>query len=161
MPTKEGKPILYMPIGVPCSGKSTWVHNQEWFKDCSYISTDSWVELYAKEQGKTYSEVFVEYMPQAVNIMTEHVKLARDAGQDIIWDQTSTSIASRKRKFNMLPDYYKIAVVFPIPEKEELARRLKSRPGKDIPDGVVEQMAFDLEMEPPTQQEGFDEIWRV
>jgi predicted kinase len=147
----------YQLIGVPASGKSTWAANQEWAKDCAYISTDSWVELYAKEQGKTYSEVFVEYMPKAVNIMAEHVKLARDAGQDIIWDQTSTTVKSRARKFNMLPDYEHIAVVFKTPEPEELARRLASRPGKEIPEAVVEGMLASFEM--PTEEEGFKEIW--
>ena len=149
----------YQLIGVPGSGKSTWVKNQDWSKDCAYISTDSWVELYAKEQGKTYSEVFVEYMPKAVNIMTEHVKLARDAGQDIIWDQTSTTIASRTRKFNMLPDYEHIAVVFETPDRIELKRRLASRPGKEIPDAVIEGMLASFEM--PTEEEGFKEIWRA
>ena len=150
-------PKCYQLIGVPGSGKSTWVANQEWAKDCAYISTDSWVELYAKEQGKTYSEVFEEYMPKAVNIMTEHVKLARDAGQDIIWDQTSTTVKSRTRKFNMLPDYEHIAVVFKTPNADELARRLASRPGKNIPDHVMRSMIKDFDM--PTEDEGFKEIW--
>jgi len=149
----------YQLIGVPASGKSTWAANQEWAKDCAYISTDSWVELYAKEQGKTYSEVFVEYMPKAVNIMAEHVKLARDAGQDIIWDQTSTTVKSRARKFNMLPDYEHIAVVFETPNRIELKRRLDSRPGKEIPEAVVEGMLASFEM--PTEEEGFTEIWHV
>jgi len=152
-------PKCYQLIGVPASGKSTWVGNQEWAKDCAYISTDSWVELYAKEQGKTYSEVFVEYMPKAVNIMTEHVKLARDAGQDIIWDQTSTTVKSRARKFNMLPDYEHIAVVFKTPEHKELMRRLTSRPGKEIPDHVITSMI--VSWEDPTEEEGFNEIWYV
>ena len=150
-------PKCYQLIGVPASGKSTWVANQEWAKDCAYISTDSWVELYAKEQGKTYSEVFVEYMPKAVNIMTEHVKLARDAGQDIIWDQTSTTEKSRAKKFRMLPGYEHIAIVFETPSRIELQRRLDNRPGKEIPEVVIEGMINSFEM--PSEQEGFKEIW--
>jgi len=152
-------PKCYQLVGVPGSGKSTWVSNQDWAPDCAYINTDTWVELYAKEQGKTYSEVFEEYMPKAVNIMTEHVKLARDAGQDIIWDQTSTTLASRARKFNMLPDYEHIAVVFATPEHKELIRRLWSRPGKEIPEHVIASMIAGWEE--PTLEEGFKEIWRA
>jgi hypothetical protein len=51
-------------------------------------------------------------MPTAVENMTEEVIRARDAGIDIIWDQTSTTVASRLKKFRMLPDYEHIAVVF-------------------------------------------------
>jgi len=149
----------YQLIGVPASGKSTWIKNQTWALGLTIVSTDAFVEDYARSVGKTYSEVFTEYMPKAVDLMAEQVVNARKLGHDIIWDQTSTSIASRKRKFNMLPNYEHIAVVFKTPEKEELNRRLASRPGKNIPLNVVEQMAFDLTMEPPTEEEGFKEIW--
>jgi len=152
-------PRCYQLIGVPASGKSTWAHAQEWFDDCAYISTDVWVELEAKKQNRTYSEIFTEYMPTAVHIMTEHVKLARKLGRDIIWDQTSTSVNSRRKKFNMLPEYEHIAVVFPTPEPEELTKRLTSRPGKNIPAHVMESMINNLDA--PTEEEGFKEIWRT
>lgn len=154
-------PVCYQLVGVPGSGKSTWVQNQTWASDCVIVSTDNLVEQYAQSQGKTYNEVFKSYMPIAVKLMSEQVVAAREQGQDIIWDQTSTSVASRRRKFNMLPDYKHIAVIFNTPESEELTRRLNSRPGKNIPIKVIEQMAFDLEMEPPTVDEGFSEIWRT
>lgn len=150
-------PKCYQLIGVPGSGKSTWVKNQEWVLDMKYVSTDHHVEEYAKAQDKTYSEVFKDYMPTAVDLMAAEVVVARQAGRDIIWDQTSTTIASRARKFNMLPDYYHIAVVFRTPEKKELERRLASRPGKEIPAYVIEQMIDGWEE--PTREEGFKEIW--
>jgi len=150
---------LYVLVGVPGSGKSTWVQNQDWAKDIPVVSTDRFVEAYAKEQGKTYSEVFEEYMPIAVRLMANQALICQANKLDIIWDQTSTTLASRKRKFNMLPDYYAIAVVFPTPEKDELAKRLASRPGKEIPDSVMESMINDFEM--PTEEEGFKEIWYV
>ena len=98
-----------------------------------------------------------DYMPTAVNLMADKVVRAREAGRDIIWDQTSMSIKSRKRKFNMLRDYEHIAVVFKTPEKAELARRLASRPGKNIPDHVMRSMIDNYDA--PTEEEGFKEIW--
>jgi predicted kinase len=153
----EKIPKLYVLIGIPGSGKSTWVKDQEWASDCAYVSTDIWVELEAHRLGKTYSEIFTDYMPKAVNLMAAQVVDAREQGKDIIWDQTSTTIASRKRKFNMLPNYYHIAVVFETPPRLELNKRLASRPGKEIPDVVIEGMRASFEM--PTEEEGFDEIW--
>jgi predicted kinase len=149
----------YQLVGVPASGKSTWVKNQDWAGDCVIVSTDEFVEDYAKECGSTYSEVFTDYMPTAVRLMAEKVVRAREAGKDIIWDQTSTTIASRTRKFNMLPDYEHIAVVFESPPRPELKRRLSSRPGKEIPDVVVEGMLASFEM--PTEEEGFIQIWNA
>ena len=147
----------YQLIGVPGSGKSTWSEAQDWAHLCAHISTDKWVEIYANQVGRTYNEVFEAFMPTAVELMTKEVVNAREMGRDIIWDQTSTSVKSRKKKFNMLPDYYHIAVVFKTPEADELARRLASRPGKNIPDHVMRSMINNFEM--PTEEEGFKEIW--
>jgi predicted kinase len=147
----------YQLVGVPGSGKSTWVKNQNWINECVIVSTDEFVEAYAKEQGKTYSEVFDEYMPIAVTLMTDKVVEAREQGKDIIWDQTSTTVKSRQRKFNMLQDYEHIAIVFATPEKEELAKRLANRPGKNIPDHVMSSMIENFDM--PSENEGFKEIW--
>jgi predicted kinase len=147
----------YQMVGVPGSGKSTWIFNQEWANNCIIVSTDDFVQAYARSVGKTYSEVFDEFMPEAVNLMAKKVIEAREMDKDIIWDQTSTTIKSRARKFRMLPDYEHIAVVFETPSRIELRRRLDSRPGKEIPDVVVEGMIISFEM--PTKEEGFKEIW--
>ena len=152
-------PKCYQLVGVPGSGKSTWVANQDWAGDCAYISTDVYVEKFAKDMGKTYSEVFTEVMPECVNLMAGDVVKAREAGRDIIWDQTSTTVTSRLRKFNMLPGYDHIAVVFETPSRIELKRRLATRPGKDIPDSVIEGMLASFEM--PSEEEGFKEIWNA
>ena len=148
---------LYVLVGVPGSGKSTWIKEQTWMLGLTKVSTDNFVEAYAKQQGKTYSEVFEEYMPNAIEQMSEQVIFARKHGHDIIWDQTSTTVASRRRKFNMLPDYEHIAVVMKIPPEEKLIMRLASRPKKYIPWQAVSDMLNNFEM--PSESEGFVEIW--
>lgn len=148
---------LYVLVGVPGSGKSTWIQNQQWAAGIPVVSTDRYVQEYADKQGKTYSEVFEEYMPIAVKLMANQVLICQANKTDIIWDQTSTTIATRARKIRMLPEYYKIAVVFKTPEREELNRRLQSRAGKHIPDQVIDQMIN--QWDNPSLDEGFSEIW--
>ena len=156
-------PKCYQLIGVPASGKSTWYKNQDWLgddkKEHKYVSTDQHVEGYAQDQGKTYSEVFAEYMPTAVKQMMVNVNLAAAFQIDIVWDQTSTTIASRARKFNALSgsNYEHIAIVFRTPDLDVLKERLASRPGKEIPWEVVQGMLDNWEE--PTLEEGFTEIW--
>lgn len=152
-------PKLYVMVGIPGSGKSTWIKNQEWAKDCVVVSTDEFVEAYAREQGKTYSEVFQEYMPTAIEMMMDKVAEAEAAGKDIIWDQTSVNVATRARKVRRLPQYHKVAVVFKVPHPDDLIVRLASRPGKIIPLEVVADMVDKFNSEPVTEEEGFDEIW--
>jgi predicted kinase len=147
-----------MLIGVPGSGKSTWVNAQDWVKDCVLVSTDKLIELEAGRQGKTYNDVFKDYIDTATKLMNADVLEAVAEGKDIIWDQTNTGRKSRKAKLAMMPGYYKIAVVFATPEKEEWQRRISSRPGKMIPEGVLKAMAQGLQL--PTEDE-FDEIWNA
>lgn len=154
---KSNKRKCYQLVGVPGSGKSTWVETQDWALSCVKVSTDKWVEIYAKEVGKTYSEVFTDFMPIAVELMAKEIVAAREMNRDIIWDQTSTTIQSRAKKFRMLPDYEHIAVVFKTPEHNELIRRLACRPGKEIPEHVIISMIAGFEM--PTLEEGFSQIW--
>lgn len=149
----------YQLIGVPGSGKSTWVANQDWAKDCVYVSTDYYVEKFARRMGKTYSEVFDTVMERAVRLMMLRVRKAHENNKDVIWDQTSTTVVSRARKFRALFDYEHIAVIFPTPDLKELDRRLTSREGKIVPKTVVWDMIVNLEL--PTEEEGFKEIWRT
>ena len=149
-------PKCYQLIGVPGSGKSTWVKNQDWTAACFYVSTDKWVEIFAEQVGQTYNDVFEDFMPTAVELMSKEVRVAQSLGKDIIWDQTNISVTSRAKKFRMLPEYEHIAVVFEIPKPTEHARRL-DRKGKKIPDYVVASMIQNFEM--PTYEEGFREIW--
>jgi predicted kinase len=152
-------PKCYQLIGVPASGKSTWIKDQIWALGLTVISTDAFVEDYARECGSTYSEVFDDYMPQAVELMANQVVFAREHGHTVIWDQTSTTVKSRARKFRMLPDYEHIAIVFPTPDLGVLKQRLASRAGKEVPWEVVQGMIDNWEE--PTEEEGFKEIWRT
>jgi len=147
----------YQMVGVPGSGKSTWIANQAWAADCVVVSTDRWIEVFARELNSTYSEVFDLFMPAAVRAMSAEVSRAQAQGRDIIWDQTSVSITSRRKKFASLPSYEHVAVVFRTPDPAELSRRLAQRPGKTIPDTVLHNMIDSFEE--PTEAEGFREIW--
>lgn len=150
---------VYMLIGVPGSGKSTWVSEQPWLADLPVISSDRYIDEEAHRQGKTYNEVFKDYAAVAMKLMENHARTAYANSLDMIWDQTNTSVKSRKSKLAMLPGYQAIAVVFRTPDADEHARRLASRPGKVIPEHVMTSMIANLEM--PSEDEGFTEIWYV
>jgi len=145
-------PTVYMLIGVPASGKSTW---REKFKgDALVISSDDLIETYAADHGKTYNEVFKEQIKIATKIALEHAEAAFAADQDVIWDQTNITKKSRASKLAMVPEHYrKTAVFFATPLEEEWQRRLNSRPGKSIPAHILDSMVEMLEM--PVLDEGW------
>ena len=148
----------YILVGVPGSGKSWYAANvlAKQHPNAVYISTDQYVDAYALGLGKTYSEVFNQVMPRAIQHMIDAVILATTRKQDIIWDQTSTTINSRRKKFNMLHKYNMVAIMFETPPPAELAHRLTNRPNKIIPPTVIESMISNFEL--PTKSEGFSEI---
>jgi predicted kinase len=150
-------PTLSMLVGVPSSGKSTWVKSQRFDPDTVIASTDDIIEREAAAQGKTYSEVFRMVVKRATREMNQLVRQAVAQDQNLVWDQTNTTVKSRASKLAAIPDHYrKIAVFFPTPEPKELDRRLATRPGKTIPWNIVQGMASQLEA--PTVDEGFDEV---
>lgn len=152
-------PVLYQMIGVPGVGKSTFIKNHPILSILPVISTDIHVEEYARKCNKTYSEVFNEFMPKAVKLMMDDVGLVRERQLDGVWDQTSTTILSRRKKFNALPTYNHIAVWIKTPPEEVLIKRLGQRKGKTIPMDVVNDMIINFDV--PTLEEGFDEVWEV
>lgn len=148
---------LYVLVGVPGSGKTTWIGKQmfDW-TNTVIVSTDNHVEQYAKSVGKTYSEVFKDYMPIAVDLMAKTAVDAFKNNKVVIWDQTSTTAKTRAKKLRMTPKHYtKVAVVFKTPAPEQHAKML-DRPGKNIPDEIVQDMITRFEY--PTAEEGFDRI---
>ncbi len=152
-------PKLYMLVGVPGVGKSTWINNQEWPNNTVIVSSDRFIEDHAASLGKTYNDVFDDYIKVATKLMENQVLIAQANDCNIVWDQTNIGVKGRARKLAMLPKYEKIAVVFATPEKEEHNRRLSIRPGKTLPDKVMRDMIDNLVV--PTEEEGFKEIWRV
>jgi predicted kinase len=151
-------PTLYMLIGVPGSGKSTWIKAQNFDMSKTLIaSTDDQIERLAATAGKTYNEVFNDLIKPTTKAMNQQVLEAIKVSADVVWDQTNTSVNSRVHKLAMFPqEYKKVAVVFPTPGAVELGRRLAGRAGKTIPDYVMRSMIANLQ--PPSAREGFDKI---
>lgn len=151
--------FFYMLVGVPGTGKTTFVRNfidaYRYDGNICVISTDDIMELISDHYGMTYNELFdnITYSFAEKMMFKIAKKAFADKVQYIIWDQTNLKVKSRKRKLQMIPkEYQKTAIVFPIPDDHE--KRLKSRVGKDIPDDVLRGMINGFEY--PTIEEGFD-----
>ena len=153
-------PTLYMLIGAPATGKSTWVmrYRQVMKRPAIIYSTDDYIEMLAEETSDTYNNVFNSTnMKQAELWAEQNLKIAIKNELDIIWDQTNLNKKSRKKKLAKIPTHYtKIAVVFNLPPITEWELRLESRPGKMIPRAVLDSMIFSFEY--PTLGEGFYKI---
>jgi predicted kinase len=143
-------------VGVPGSGKSTWI--QEYMPMANVMSTDIVIENVAKSYGMTYDEGFKELISFAERVMWRHITLAHMRQEDYVIDRTNLSAKSRKKFIDKLKLHgYEIeCVVFHTPEPEEWKRRLDSRPGKTIPQEALDRMVNSYEI--PLMSEGFTSI---
>jgi len=150
-----------MLCGIPTSGKSTYVDKllaMDYWKNSVVLSTDYFIEFYAKKQGKTYNEVFDEYIKEATQMMEMNINYAINNGKDIIWDQTNLTAGSRRKKLRCLPAQYHRGVIYFEVSLEEALERNNHREGKFIPESILKRMYHQFEI--PTTSEGFEYVER-
>lgn len=144
-------------VGVPGSGKSTWLNQNISDRD-HIVSTDNIIDALGKVYGFTYNEIFSETIRFADMVMVKWMLESAEAGDNLYIDRTNMSVKSRAQFINKLKKYgYEFeCVVFPTPEPEEWKRRLDSRPGKTIPQEAIDRMVASYQV--PTEAEGFKKI---
>lgn len=155
-------PELVMLVGIPCSGKSTYVNklrDYEYWKDAVVLSTDNYIEEQAKRLGMTYNEVFQDCIDEATRQLEIAFIEAKDKGKDIIFDQTNLSRKTRKKKLSKLPSFYRRGVVYFEVSLEEALKRNENREGKYIPKSVLKRMYHQFEI--PTRNEDFDYVEKI
>lgn len=148
VPYDSGMASVYILIGLPGCGKSTWreAHlRANPALDTVIISTDDMVEEIAREKGLTYDEAYKALdFKAATSRMRATFRQALNKGQDVIVDRTNMSRKARKMFLKDLPaGYESVAVLFTVPDtvlKQRLADRAAAT-GKSIPEDVIESMA--------------------
>lgn len=156
-------PKFIMLVGLPCSGKSTWL--KEFILSdggvWTVLSTDAIYEEYAAEKGISYSQAYLDLPGKKVQTKFRlSINESFKARKNIIWDQTNVYPNARRKKLASLPkkDYEAIAVVFEL-GREELNRRNAARlaeEGKFISDKTIDIMAENYVR--PSKAEGFTHV---
>lgn len=147
----KGRPSLvkdlYMLIGVPASGKSTFRDEIAAKWSATVISTDDHVESIAADLGITYDEAFTDAIGKATNAAKGDFNRALIRGDGkIIIDRTNLTPKSRRPWLQQASKagYRTWAVVFTPPttpdQKKQWDQRLRDRPGKTIPRNVLNNM---------------------
>lgn len=137
---------LFLLIGPPACGKSTWRarYLASATDSTTVVSSDDVLERFAAENGWTYDEAWHRVDSKLVTrTVNEEFDAAVKRGDDIIVDRTNMTAKIRRSFMSRVPKQTRrIAVMFPI-ERDELDRRLAARhaeTGKYVPKSAVDEM---------------------
>jgi len=152
----ESKKKFIMLVGLPYSGKSYLIKTLGF--EGVVVSSDQIILDYAQATGKSYNDVFKEFVDEAQRKATEEAIKAFKENKDVCIDQTNLTKASRRRKLALVPkDYEKVCIVVMSPTPVELEKRMNERQTHRIPLSVLENMQKVYQK--PMLDEGFDVIY--
>ena len=144
--------MLYMLIGLPRAGKTTWAKRKQKNDGAVIVSADAIRYL-------VYGQRFWgEGEPLMWSIRSIVLKMLMEQGVNIIIDETNTKRERRQPIIEMAKAYRYgvVGVVITTSEKTCIARAEAEGDEAIIP--VIKRMAEQHAQEPPAYGEGFDEI---
>lgn len=148
-------PVCHILVGLPCSGKSTYIRDNFYLDDGYHIhSTDNELHHIAKTYNMSYGEAWSKHFKAAEIRANANLAKAATEGKDIIWDQTNLTKRKRATIKAILPDYkfkYHIMKEGLDGNLETIFARNKARTGQTIPEHVIRDML--ARYEPVTEDE--------
>ena len=143
---------LYITVGLPGSGKSTYVKNFIKDKEIEYLSSDSLRAVYGKsEEDQTVTPLVFGHIKRKVD------EFLKD-GKNVLVDATSVNRKERSDYINTAKKYGArvVAIVFKM-DRLGLIERNKKRGeqgGREVPTFVIDKML--AKFEEPSYDEGID-----
>ena len=164
---KKTNNILILMVGVPLSGKSTFIKK---IKDYAIImSRDDLIIEIAKSLPSnkdidiSYNDAYNSVNQKQISVLfKEKLNEAGQTGNNYIIDMTNVRPKYRKDTLSYFPNHEKIAIVLDTPTKKELLRRNENRKineNKYIDEEVIDKMINRFTF--PTKKEGFDYILKI
>ena len=146
---------LFIMIGAPGSGKTTWCKNNV-PKNAVYISRDEIRFNIIKDEDSYFSKEKIVY-----DIFINKINEALESGLDVYADQTSLNAGSRKKLIDALnkrPDEINV-IYIERPLSTILEYNLKRTGRKLVPNDVIIKMYNSISK--PTAKEGIDYLYII
>jgi len=145
---------IYIAVGLPGSGKSTYAKNFIKDKDIEYLSSDELRAVFGKgEDDQTVTPLVFGHIKRKVD------EFLKD-GKNVLVDATSVNRKERADYINTAKKYGAkvVALLFKM-DRQGLIDRNKKRGeqgGRVVPDWVIDKML--TKYEEPSTSEGIDEV---
>ena len=131
-------PLCIFMVGIPYSGKSTFIAKHTWLNKMPVLSLDD--EVMALTCGN-YS-LWPEVIDDANRILDEKLTRLIASQRSFVIDKTNVSKIERQKLIDRLKTagYRLAAIVIDAPNEATLKQRILKRTDKKIPTEVIEQM---------------------
>ena len=143
----------FLLVGFPASGKSTFSKRLAVSKNAVIISTDSIRKILYKDESKQGNWKEIE------RVLHDSIFKSIRKSQSVIIDATHTVKEHRKILIN-LSNQINWTCYFLKTDKQTCIKRNLER-SRTVPKHVIESMANQLELTPPTRAEGFKKLYVV
>ena len=146
------KPDLFIPIGLPASGKSTWSIKAKHHIICP----DDYRQTVYKSERPT-NGLMPELEAEVWRWAYARLHEQQLDHQHRIFDAVNLSPSRRQRLRNIAPRHNHVAVFFDVPLALCLERNRERK--YPVPEDVIRDMHSRLE--PPNNKEDWDDVWIV
>ncbi len=159
-PPKDRKPEAFVMVGLPGSGKTTWI--QDNLGQYDIACSDDFVKERAQKEGITYAEALKKHHKTTSAMMKERVAALIAARKPFIWDQVNLFRKERQAIYKLLSPTHKVVFVcflvpFDICMKRNLERGNKT--GQLISENRMKLLARKATF--PNKEEPCDRIIHV
>lgn len=146
-----------MMVGLPCSGKSTFIENHITKSLPTILSADDNV-MSMLQPNENYIDSYTKYAERASKKFYADVDHFSKMPYDVIVDRTNLTKEKRVEILEKFSNHKKVCFFISMdPKLHQTA--IENRPEKVVPPSVMESMRESLVA--PSKDEGFDTIYRI
>ncbi len=146
-------PTFYVTVGIPCSGKTTYIQSGALGPNVCVVSPD---EVRRQMNGHVLIQ---ENMEEVWSLCYSEIEDKLRLGKDVVLDSTQYRQCDRQNLISTLRPFSDNIVGLYFQTSYLICLwRNGLRLGRVIPENAMKRMKSILEKEPPVTEDGFDEI---